>query len=393
MGTTLYRYVLKEQLIPFTLAAFGMSFVLIAARLLQLARYLFNTSISFVDLLLLMLFILPKILIFTLPMAALMASVLAFVRMSGDNELTALHSAGVSIYQLLPALITMVTVVTCISYINTLMIVPKANRAFELKLKSLGKATVPLLMREGIFIDALPNLVFFFRSADASNMTIRGFFVEDQRHPQARATIVAEEASIFMDSDLDHLVFQIKNGIITHVPDDHKGAHAVSFKTYDLSLSLDELIGGSQEISHHRNNMTAMELWHQSKHEETSERRAASFRIEFHRRLALPFSCLILGLLGAPLGIASRHKSRMTGMALGVALFLGYYVMLTAGKGLAENFIIPPFVAAWGPNAVCALPAIVLWMRTHNPSDKGPGVIFLDHWRKFTFFTGKKSPK
>ncbi len=391
MGTTLYQYILKEQITPFSLAAFGMSFVLIAARLLQLARYLFNTSISFMDLLLLMLLILPKILIFTLPMAALMATVLAFVRMSGDNELTALHSAGISIYQLLPAIITMVATVTCISYINTLMIVPKTNRAFEVKLKSLGKATIPLLMREGIFIDVLPNLVFFFRSADAATMTIRGFFVEDQRHPQARATIVAEEASILLDNNLDHLVFKIKNGIITRVPDDHRGAQAVSFKTYDLSLSLNELMGGDQEISRHRNNMTAMELLHQSRQEHTPERQAASFLIEFHRRLALPFSCLILGLLGVPLGVASRQKSRMTGMALGVGLFMSYYIMLTAGKGLAENFIIPPFVAAWTPNAICALLAVVLWVRTHNPSDKEPGMTFLNPWRERAFFTKKKS--
>ncbi len=390
MGITLYRYILKEQLVPFALAAFGLSFVLVAGRMMQLARYLFTTSVTFMDLLQLILLILPKLLMFTLPMAALMATVLAFVRMNGDNELTALHSAGLSMHQLLPAILTLVVAITGFSYINTLMVVPKANKAFDIKLKSLGKATVPLLLRDGVFIDVVPNLVFFFRSADASTMSIRGFFVEDQRHPDIRATIVAQKASIYLEKDEDHLVFRIENGVITRVPENQKGAQAVSFKTYDLFLSLEEIMGGSAENTRRRQNMTAMELIRHSSAETTSKEQEASLLMELHRRLALPFSCLILGILGVPLGVVSRQKSRMTGIALGLGIFLTYYVLLTAGRGLAENLIIPPFAAAWGPNVLCALLAGFLWMKAHDPAASGPDMTSLELWKNRLLFLGKR---
>ncbi len=390
MGFTLYRYILKEQLVPFALAAFGLGFVLVAGRMLQLARHLFTTSVTFMDLLQLMALVLPKLLIFTLPMAALMATVLAFVRMNGDNELTALHSAGLSLHQLLPAIFTLVIAITGFSYINTLWVVPGANKAFEVKLKSLGRASVPLLMREGVFIDVVPNLVFFFRSADPSTMSIRGFFVEDQRHPEIRATIVAEKANVFFEKDEDHLVFRVENGVITRVPDDLKGAQAVSFKTYDLFLSLDEIMGGTPESTRRRQNMTAMELLHHSQAENTPPEREATLLLEFHRRLALPFSCLILGILGVPLGVASRQKSRMTGIALGLGIFLSYYVLLTAGKGLAENLIIPPFVAGWGPNVLAGLLALFLWMKAHEPASRSPRMSWIELWKnRLPFFRNK----
>jgi len=88
-----------------------------------------------------------------------------------------------------------------------------------------------------------------------------------------------------------------------------------------------------------------------------------SFDLEYHRRLALPLSCLLLGLVGAPLGALFRQSGRMAGVTVGLGIFLTYYVVLSAGKGLGENGIISPFLAVWLPNLLTSLVAIVLWVK------------------------------
>ena len=88
-----------------------------------------------------------------------------------------------------------------------------------------------------------------------------------------------------------------------------------------------------------------------------------SFSLEFHRRLALPFSCMLLGLVGAPLGAIFRQSGRMAGITLGLGIFLAYYIVLSASKGLGENGLLSPFLAIWLPNLLTALVALFLWIK------------------------------
>lgn len=85
-----------------------------------------------------------------------------------------------------------------------------------------------------------------------------------------------------------------------------------------------------------------------------------------HQRIAFPSACLLLGLLGPPLGSLFRQRNRMTGVTLGVGIFLVYYVMLSAGRGLGENEMLPPFLAVWTPNLLCFALAVYLWTKMHK---------------------------
>jgi lipopolysaccharide export system permease protein len=88
--------------------------------------------------------------------------------------------------------------------------------------------------------------------------------------------------------------------------------------------------------------------------------------LEFHQRIALPLSCLFLGLVGAPLGTLFRQGNRMTGVTLGLGIFLIYYVVLSAGKGLGENGVVQPIVAIWTPNILTLALALYLWVKTER---------------------------
>ena len=364
MKKTLFKYLVKEQIVPLSVCFFGLSLILITGRLLQLTRYLFTSSLTLRDLFEIMAFAMPNLVLYALPMASLVGVLLAFVRLNSDNELVALRAAGVGFHQFFPGIISLLMVTTIFSFFNVLWLMPSANRAFEIKLKSLGRSILPVLLREGTFIDTVPKIVFFFGSVDPASLKIGGIFVQDNRQPDVRVAIVADRAHIAFPSDLSQIIFKISHGMITRVSDDLKNAQAIAFKDYDLALSMDELFGASSGFTKGRKEMTLSELV--GKTREQGAEHDLSFSLEFHRRFALPLSCLLLGLVGAPLGALFRQRGRMAGMTMGLGVFLAYYVVLSAGKGLGENGLISPFLAVWLPNLLTALVAVSLWIKVQR---------------------------
>jgi len=361
MKKTLFKYLIREQIVPLSVCFFGLSLILITGRLLQLTRYLFTSSLTLFDLVEVMAFAMPNLIIYALPMATLVGVLLAFVRFNSDNELVALRAAGVGFHQFFPAIITLLVATTLFSFFNVLCLMPSANRAFELKLKSLGRSILPVLLKEGTFIDIVPKVVFFFGSVDPAHLRIGGVFVQDNRQPDVGVVIVADHAQIAYPPDLSQLIFKISNGMITRVSDDLKNAQAIAFKNYDLALSMDELFGASSGLIKGRKEMTLSELAQTIR--DRGNDQDVSFSLEFHRRLALPFSCLLLGLVGAPLGALFRQSGRMAGITLGLGVFLSYYVVLSAGKGLGENGFLSPLSAIWLPNFLTAIVAVLLWIK------------------------------
>ncbi len=378
MKKTLYKYLIVEQIVPLMVCFFGLSLVLITGRLLQLTRYLFTSSVTFGDLLEIMALAMPNLVLYALPMATLVGVLLAFVRLNSDNELIALRAAGVGFHQFLPAIVSLLVLTTLFSYFNALYLMPSANRAFEMKLKSLGRSILPVLLKEGTFIDNIPKVVFFFGSVDPAHLKIEGIFVQDNRQPDIRAVIVADHAQIAFPSDGSQLIFKIFNGMITRVSDDLKSAQAIAFKNYDLALSMDELFGESSGFRKGKKEMGLRELVAIIR--EGGPNYDLSFSLELHRRLALPFSCLLLGLVGAPLGALFRQSGRMAGITVGLGVFLAYYIALSAGKGLGENGLISPFLAVWLPNLLTAMGAGYLWLKVQREIPSGFGEI----WRSWT---------
>lgn len=377
MKKTLYKYLIREQLVPLSVCFFGLSLVLITGRLLQLTRYLFTSSVTARDLLEIMAFAMPNLVLYALPMATLVGVLLGFVRLNSDNELIALRAAGVGFHQFFPAIISLLLVTTLFSFFNVLYLLPSANRAFEMKLKSLGRSILPVLLKEGTFIDVVPKIVFFFGSVDTANLRIEGIFVRDSRQPEVGVVIVADHAQIAYPPDLSQLIFKISSGMITRVSDDLKNAQAVAFKNYDLALSMDELFGASAGFTKGRREMTLSELGASMR--DQGPEYELSFALEFHRRLALPLSCLLLGLVGAPLGALFRQSGRMAGITLGLGVFLTYYIVLSAGKGLGENGFISPFLAVWLPNLLTTAVAALLWVKVQYEIPLGIGNFCRNH--------------
>ncbi len=124
MKKTLYTYILREQCPPVLICLAGVCFVLITGQLLQLMRILFASSCSLKDITELVLFAMPRLILYAAPMAALLGVMLAFVRLNSDNELIAFRAAGTGFLGFLPPVLAVLSLISILAFVNTIWVLP-----------------------------------------------------------------------------------------------------------------------------------------------------------------------------------------------------------------------------------------------------------------------------
>ena len=134
----------------------------------------------------------------------------------------------------------------------------------------------------------------------------------------------------------------------------------VDFQEYNLRVALTRP-GANQEKG--ESEMTLGELINPPAGRYDAKARL-SMQLEFHSRLALPFSCFVFTLLAMPLGIQNRRSGKAAGFSISIGILLLYYVALSAFKTLGEKGVLSPALACWSPNLVFLALAAYLFYKT-----------------------------
>ena len=99
----------------------------------------------------------------------------------------------------------------------------------------------------------------------------------------------------------------------------------------------------------------------------------SQYEVEIHKKFSLAAACVVFVLLGAP--IALRFPRGGVGLVIGASLgvFALYYICLIAGESMADDGVLPPWVAMWGANLVFTLVGVVLFARMGRESSTARG--------------------
>src|SRR5690606_32408428 len=125
---------------------------------------------------------------------------------------------------------------------------------------------------------------------------------------------------------------------------------------------------------------TAMEARRIANNAHTAQDRINQYRVEIHKKFAIPFACIIFVLIGAPLAVRFPRGGVGMVIAASLGIFGIYYVSLIGGERLADHGIIAPFWGPWAPNLLFG--AIALWglsrMGRETETSRGGGLE--DYW-------------
>ena len=353
LNTIIGRYIFRELIPPFALTLFFLTFVFLMAKLLKITDMVVNYNVGIWNIVKMITFTLPNFLEFVWPMSVMIAILLAFMRMSGDNEIIALKSGGMNQWRILPPVIVFCLIGTLATSAISILALPWGRAALRNLTMEILADNIDIGLKERTFNDNFAKVTLYVTSVDLKTKTLIDVFIEDQRKKNVTTTILAPRGTLSSDPEKKVAYLRLFNGTLNQVDQVSHQANAIHFSTYDVKLDLKAESGGKEEKAKARKEMTMEELRTQIT---TAQGRGADyypFLLTYHQKISVPFACVALGLLAVPLGIlSSGGRRRSLGLGLGLVFFLLYYVLLSAGKVFGENGFYPPLIAMWVPNWV-----------------------------------------
>ncbi len=352
------------MLVPFGVSLVVFTFLLVMAKVIELTELVLTRGVGLGVVGRLLGYGLPYFLVFTIPMATLLGVLLGLLRLSADNEILAMRAAGIRLSVLLRPVGILSGTSAVVCFVLAMWVMPWGNHMFEVQIYQILKGHAALAIRERVFVDSIPGMVIYVNRVEPGGR-LGGVFIVDERQPGRRYSVVARKGRIIQGKN--RVLIRLYEGTITAVDKALKTARAVEFGTYDIAVKLAQS-PGRPPGKRHEKEMYASELLAAMAKAGPGTRRYYLLQMELLKKFTVPLGCLVMGLLGIPLGVQLRG-GRWGGVILALGVFMAYYLMLSAAWSFGEDGSYPPIIGMWVPDIV--LGAIGWWLLRRTLREQG----------------------
>ena len=352
----LTRYILREVLSHGILGGVLFTFVLFMKELGPLIELAVRNSTSTGTVGEIFLLMLPNMFTVTIPMAVLVGTLLGLSRLAADSEITAMRASGVGVWRFVGIVGVVAAIAWGVGLANTLYFAPRAS-AHMLKLEDELKNTQATYeIQPRVFYEDLKNTVLYVEDVRAGTGAARWrqVFLADLTDPVSPKVTTAEEATV-ASTDSQTLIMRLRNGMQHQTASDQPDQYNVStFAQTDLPL--ETTTAPDPHLGHSDAPVLAMSNRELVEHTKKSAGRW--YMIELQRRYAYPSACLVLILVGVPLGISSKRGGKSAGFVLTIALVFVYYFLSSTGVALARQNKLPVFAGVWMANLLFGISGV-----------------------------------
>ena len=322
---------------------------------------------------------LPQALTFTVPLGVLVGVLLGLSRMSGDGEITAMRASGIPGRVVTRPVLVLAGLATLGAAACSLWLTPWSYREHYRILNKLAAEELTAEIQPRVFDEQFPNRILYVGDVIPGEVVRwRNVFIADVTPPDQRPKTtreytdtpritVAESAIASPDAALNRIQLSIVNG----------SSYEKDAKEYSISaFPKGEQVLEAQKpneirATHPAIEMDTIPLYRLAYHDPTADKqRRLEAKIEFHQRFALPLACILLALVGIPLGVSSRKGGKSGAFVFTVALAFLYYLGLISLIRLAQQGTVPVPIAVFTPDAVFAIVGVVLMIRLEVPGDR-----------------------
>ena len=375
ISSIIYRYVFKEMMPPFVINLIFFTFVFLMVEMLKVTNMVVNYRVGVLTVLIMLAYSTPYFLTYVIPMSVMIAVLLAFLRLSGDNEIVALKTSGMSIYGLLPPAMLFCLIGCLLTFFMTAYGMPWGRLSVkELTYKVLS-SNLEIGLKDRTFNDSFEDVVLYVHKIDPESKELQDIFIEDKRSQNIVSTVVAPRGKLFSEPDEYIYNLLLYNGVIYQADVKNRSTKYIDFDTYEIQLDIEQVSSSLQPGPKHRKEMNLVELRHYLNNRTQRDSNYYNTLMELHKKFSIPIACFALGLLAVPLGIQSGSTKKSFGLVLGMVFFLIYYLLLTAGLVFGETGTCPPVIGMWVPNVVMGVLGLYLLIKTANERQLGVGPI------------------
>ncbi len=393
----LERYILRENIKPFLVSLLIVTFVFLLDKLIDLINLIVEKQLDLASIVSVFSLSLPFMLALSVPMSVLVATIMAFGRLSVDNELVAFKSCGINIYTLMRStVIAAIFLSIFMVYFNN-QILPETNHKLKNLLLRIQMRRPVSNIRPGLF-NTVKNYTIY--ASDIVDDELRGIVIYNKESTEFPQTITADrglielsdggnsfKATLFNgqlherdDRDIKKYTIQQFERLTIHLPDlgyqldiedsDYRSDREmtstqlrVAIKereneiaaTYEQIARLEERNSSlldSQQLSQpnrelERNRTMIANLQNRVY---VLQQRIREFQVELHKKYAIAIACLIFVFLGVPIGMMIRSSGVGVAFSVSALIFVFYYICLVTGEQLGDRGTVAPWLAMWAPN-------------------------------------------
>jgi LPS export ABC transporter permease LptG/LPS export ABC transporter permease LptF len=365
------RYVLREVVSYAVLGGVLFTFVLFMRKLPDILDLLVRESASLTDAARIFGDMLPDTLTVTIPTAVLAGILLGLSRLAADSEVTAMRACGIGALTFVRIVSILALTALSLGLVNALYFVPRGASDL-LRLESqLKSSQASFEVQPRVFYEEFKDKVLYVQDVvpSAGATVWRHVFLADLTQPANPNITTADQAVVSSPANGDaqglslHLVDAGQHQIS---PTDPNGYDFYTFGQYDTPLQLD-----TQDETHLSRMDTPLhalsfaELRQRTRGAGPNNQPLAradirAAQIELNTRFSYPFACLVLMLIGVPLGLSSKRGGKSTGFVLTLLLVFTYYLLSTVGVAFAKSGKLTPFLGVWAANLIFAAFGIAL---------------------------------
>ena len=354
----LTRYILKEVLSHALLGGVLFTFVLLMPNLPSLMELIVRNSASLGIVAKIFVLMLPNMFTVTIPMAVLVGILLGLSRLAADSEVTAMRAAGIGVWSFVEIVAIVAIAGWAADLANTLYLAPEATAATRRLESELLNAQASYEVQPRVFNEEFKNYVFYVQDVRASSGSSnwRQIFLADLSDPGAPKITTGATATVVSRKG-EGAIMRLRDGTehqtLINQPDQY---NVSTFSQTDLPLAL-----SAQSDTHiTRGDAPMLAMSNSELRARGNEPRGRPYAIELQKRFAFPTACLVLMLVGVPLGISSKRGGKGAGFVLTIILVFVYYFLSSTGTALARQNKLPVVVGVWLVNVLFATCGVIL---------------------------------
>jgi len=430
--TIITKTLLKEHVWPFLFGIATIVFVFLLNIVFRDLSRLLGRGLPFKIVFEFFYLNLAWIIALAVPMSVLLSSLMAFGRLSADNEITALKASGVHFYRLIfPVVVAAIFLMIIMVPFNN-QVLPEFNHRWRILFSDISRTRPALSLEPNVFFDDIPNYTILVHRVKENENQLESIVINDMRDSRFTKTIVARKGQFAFLKEEERMVMTLYSGEIHEIEKENLvNYRRMKFEKQSFSIVVSDLVlkrsnterrgdreksagmmaqdikKNMQTLSENEKNIRRMvqsdmigvfpksivrekesvsatmnfnptnsfriEQMLQIIQGENSvihgyKKAIASLQVEMQKKYSIPVACLVFVLVGAPLGVLVRQSGLATAGWMSIVFYLIYWSFLIGGEQLADRMILNPILAMWAPNAVVGIAGIVLVFQTATES-------------------------
>ena len=352
------RYIIAELTPPFL---FGMglftSLGLSIGALFYLVRKISESNLSLSTALQILFLKMPEFVVLAFPMSVLLATLMAYSRLSSDSEIIALRSSGIRIYRLLLPAIALSLLIVSLTFLGKDFIAPASNYQASITLDRALKRVKPSYVDKNIIYPEYEKVAQdnnkkqtvlnrLFYAAEFDGQYMKGLTILDRSQKGINRIITADRA--IWNVDLKNWHFY--KGTVYTIASNGTYSNIDRFEEQTLKLSKAPLELAKRGLHYDQMNILQAIDYLNVVRLSGDRQKIRQLQVKIQEKIAFPFVCLIFALVGAAIGLKPQNTGKVTSFGICIILIFSYHLLSFLSISMGVWGIVSPFVAAWLPN-------------------------------------------